>query len=442
MKKSISIIIITAFLVSSVFVDLSWAEENGLRVLRLLEVKKGTTERSKALQTALAVPAYTTATPPTTPTNPAQVGLRARSSPTKFGIKKITEKTLDGIALEIDLDRSIYTFLQSGREIEVKVETDFDETLPFVGQETAIDLKSLLQNLLANAIDAMKDTDSPLLRITFRLIGERGHLIPESIIEFVVADNGSGIDSDVLQKIFDTRFTTKDSQHTGLGLRGIRKIIKRFKGTIAVSSLTEEEYEKIKLEGYGYQTDLARALETNPALRKDVKEAYDEMIEASAGLEGIFEEILNEDITLEMVQRLLDEYVERVLSHRRELVRKYRATANTKPLAAFLQDSFTKAFIVVGITLHMAKSEDADAVKEFLEERTPLLRKLVTNYSERFLENFRRLAHGERIDRGTKFTVTFPIAKTSAVVAEQPLNNAISKIGQGLETYEDSLCYL
>jgi len=55
-----------------------------------------------------------------------------------------------------------------------------------------------------------------------------------------VADNGSGMPSDVAERIFDPFFTTKEpGKGTGLGLHTVHTIINRVGGEITVDSTSE-----------------------------------------------------------------------------------------------------------------------------------------------------------------------------------------------------------
>ena len=50
-----------------------------------------------------------------------------------------------------------------------------------------------------------------------------------------IKDNGSGIDKELLTRIFDPYFTTKN-EGTGLGLSNVRKILEAHGGSIEVTS--------------------------------------------------------------------------------------------------------------------------------------------------------------------------------------------------------------
>ncbi|MCK9281609.1 MAG: ATP-binding protein [Melioribacteraceae bacterium] len=63
---------------------------------------------------------------------------------------------------------------------------------------------------------------------------------PQKFIEIKVADNGSGISSEHLSKIFEPFFSTKGQKGTGLGLSVIWGIIDNHNGTITVESELEK----------------------------------------------------------------------------------------------------------------------------------------------------------------------------------------------------------
>ena len=86
-------------------------------------------------------------------------------------------------------------------------------------------MKIALRNVVANAVEAVGDRG----RITIRLIREQNRLILR------VSDTGPGMSREVLEKIFDLYFSTKNSG-TGLGLPITKKIVEDHGGTVSVSS--------------------------------------------------------------------------------------------------------------------------------------------------------------------------------------------------------------
>lgn len=87
-------------------------------------------------------------------------------------------------------------------------------------------MKQVFQNLIQNAVDAMKSHGKILLTIKKRADG---------FIEMTIEDNGPGIPPDIQQKIFNLYFTTKVSG-TGIGLSIVQQIIDQHQGLISFES--------------------------------------------------------------------------------------------------------------------------------------------------------------------------------------------------------------
>ena len=87
-------------------------------------------------------------------------------------------------------------------------------------------------NLVLNAIDAVKDMEKPQISIVASV-----NMNNRTIIE--VADNGKGIQKDILDKIFMPFFTSKKTG-SGIGLSLSRQIMQMHKGSISVRSKLDE----------------------------------------------------------------------------------------------------------------------------------------------------------------------------------------------------------
>ncbi|MGB9124082.1 MAG: PAS domain S-box protein [Nitrosotalea sp.] len=90
-------------------------------------------------------------------------------------------------------------------------------------------LEIVLTNLILNAIQAMKDSGKIFIRL---------HEVKEGLNNFAVIeveDTGPGIPDDVLPKVFDPLFTTKE-RGTGLGLVSCKSIIENHGGTISIKT--------------------------------------------------------------------------------------------------------------------------------------------------------------------------------------------------------------
>ena len=108
----------------------------------------------------------------------------------------------------------------------IAVDTVFQDGLPLaLGDPDQI--SQVLLNLLVNAIHAMPEGGS--LRLTLSLADRH--------LTLAIADTGHGIPKDILPKIFNPFFTTKEvGKGTGLGLTVVHGIISEHGGTIAVES--------------------------------------------------------------------------------------------------------------------------------------------------------------------------------------------------------------
>ncbi|GMO97781.1 sensor histidine kinase [Bradyrhizobium sp. TM239] len=92
------------------------------------------------------------------------------------------------------------------------------------------ELQQVLVNLIVNAIHAMPDGGTLTLRsFDAERDGHQG-------VAIEVADTGIGMSTEVIEKIFDPFYTTKQRQGTGLGLSISQTLIKRQGGQITAES--------------------------------------------------------------------------------------------------------------------------------------------------------------------------------------------------------------
>jgi two-component system, NtrC family, sensor kinase len=109
----------------------------------------------------------------------------------------------------------------------VHLEFDPDPNLPPI-LASQDHLQSVWLNLILNAIDSLDKTPAEI-RITSQRVGDD--------IQVKVADNGKGIPSDRLTRIFEPFYTTKAAgRGTGLGLSVSHRIIRQHGGRIGVES--------------------------------------------------------------------------------------------------------------------------------------------------------------------------------------------------------------
>ena len=124
-------------------------------------------------------------------------------------------------SLELDMHGSAISFA-----------VELEETLP----ETVFDrvlIEQVVVNLLRNAIDAVREQDSPVRKMSVRTaIGEGG------AIQVSVSDSGPGISAAVAERLYTAFFSTKP-QGLGLGLCICRSIIEAHAGRLWHSTSPE-----------------------------------------------------------------------------------------------------------------------------------------------------------------------------------------------------------
>ncbi len=111
----------------------------------------------------------------------------------------------------------------------IRVETRLDdpgEITAFVGE-----VRQVISNLITNAIDA----SPPGGRVVVHVSRAQTHAQPPPV-RLTVADQGSGIPPEHLERIFEPFFTTKKHSGTGLGLWVSKSIVEKHGGVIRLRS--------------------------------------------------------------------------------------------------------------------------------------------------------------------------------------------------------------
>ena len=116
---------------------------------------------------------------------------------------------------------------------QISVEKDFEDDIPDV-MVNGNQIQQVLVNLMINARQAMKNGGRIILKIKKNPISDT--------VDLTIRDYGTGIPEDILPRIFDSFFSTKNGPDesgkggTGLGLSMCREIIERHHGKIRVES--------------------------------------------------------------------------------------------------------------------------------------------------------------------------------------------------------------
>lgn len=118
--------------------------------------------------------------------------------------------------------------IERQRGIHIELDIQLQDVPRIEGNQAA--LRNAMLNLVYNAIDAL-DVGG-LISIWTESTGNQ--------VEIGVADTGTGMSAEVIEKIFDPFFTTKGERGNGLGLSEVYGIVNQHTGTIDVESTPGE----------------------------------------------------------------------------------------------------------------------------------------------------------------------------------------------------------
>jgi PAS domain S-box-containing protein len=159
-----------------------------------------------------------------------------------------SELKFESVDVCLLLDETIKLIEYRINEKKVKIERNYSEESIEVTADRNM-LQQVFMNLLNNGIDAVSKGGEIRIKVNTKIImhehiedrvGYRDNdyfKIGEKMTEIEIEDNGVGISRDVLQRIFEPFYTTKESEKgTGLGLSLAHLIIDRHQGKISVQS--------------------------------------------------------------------------------------------------------------------------------------------------------------------------------------------------------------
>ena len=151
-----------------------------------------------------------------------------------LGLYRERDTTPGAVNLSEMIDNLLMFYQRQVQSLGVKVEKRFDSVGRVVG--VSGELRQVIANLLANAIDALSVAGTALKMHVYesadwRNLSRRG-------IRVVVADDGPGINAETQVNLFRPFYTTKGQKGTGLGLWVSQGIVTKHGGSIRLRSRT------------------------------------------------------------------------------------------------------------------------------------------------------------------------------------------------------------
>ena len=243
-------------------------------------------------------------------------------------------------------------------------------------------INQILINLCTNAAHAMQEKGGVLevtlenITITKNTAVNYHNLTAGDYVQLTVTDTGHGIDSDILERIFDPYFTTKNvGDGSGMGLAVVHGIVKSHDGDILVRSEP----------GKGTTFHVLF-----PSTKEAPEEKNEDTAEIPRGSESILivdDEKAMADVTQSMIERLGYQVSAR--------------TSSIEALEAFRSNPDRYDLVITDYT--MPNMTGVELAEKLLELRPDISIVLCTGYSERIDEKKAKL-------RGIRAFVMKPIA--------------------------------
>jgi nitrogen fixation/metabolism regulation signal transduction histidine kinase len=146
-------------------------------------------------------------------------------------LNKITTLNLKKVFVRDIFENLLQLMQPTMEQKKIEIETILKDPDLSLEADTSL-LEQVLINLVVNAIEAVKEKQHPRIVLSAYLNNNRKAVIK-------VADNGSGMPAEILDKIFVPFFSTKKSG-SGIGLSLCKQIMMLHKGNIQVQSIEGE----------------------------------------------------------------------------------------------------------------------------------------------------------------------------------------------------------
>lgn len=151
-----------------------------------------------------------------------------------------TEHELKPIEIEIIL-KEVIKLLRSSLPSTIEIKQSIRGGSLIMGDP--IQIHQMLMNLCTNAAHAMQERGGSLsvelknIELRSEFIGDKISLKTGTYVQLCVSDTGHGMTPDLLDRVFDPYFTTKErGKGTGMGLSVVHGIVESYSGAISVYS--------------------------------------------------------------------------------------------------------------------------------------------------------------------------------------------------------------
>ncbi|MBF0342653.1 MAG: PAS domain S-box protein [Nitrospirae bacterium] len=155
----------------------------------------------------------------------------------------VTDKSKVWFSLAASVEKSVSLMRDYLKSSDTTIDFDVDDKITLYGYPN--EFSQVILNLLTNIKDVFEER-----KITNGIIRVTAYQGSQAEgVTLTISDNGGGVRDDILEKIFDPYFTTKEkSRGTGLGLYAARVIIEKYmNGTITAVNTAEGCEFRIKL---------------------------------------------------------------------------------------------------------------------------------------------------------------------------------------------------
>jgi len=313
-----------------------------------------------------------------------------------FSRQREQERTPLKIGLIVkEIIKLVRASLPSTIEIHQNIEAESETVLADPTQ-----IHQIFLNLCANAAHAMRDKGGVLEVIIAdehmdsEAVGQFPDLNPGSYLRLTVSDTGHGMDDEVINRIFEPYFTTKEpGEGTGMGLAVVHGIVKSYGGDIIVKSEV----------GKGTSFHVLF-----PKIETDISSAKERDVQLPKGTERILF-VDDEKAAVDVIQTMLENLGYKVTAR----------TSSVETLEVFKDKP--DAFDLVITDMTMPNMTGVDLAKEIMKIKPDVPIILCTGFSEQIDENKAK-------EMGISAFVMKPIImRDMATIIREVLDPALSK---------------